>query len=494
MTSTTANGATTLAARVLGVTNSVVAISNAALLGASVATLAQGHVVRGLLMIAVVVTIRWLSATALGEWSTRVRATIRAQWRTSLPAHLALPRLEHQRARGDLALAIDHAAEAPFLEVLSTSARVSVLGLAVVFWAGGWLSLAITILLLVGAIPLYLRAGRRSEAMAVEFQTRRSVLESRQLELLTHAPELRALGAVSYGANEIGAISDSEHAIALRAIRVALESSLVTEFLSGVSIGLVAMVVGFALLGGRISLLHALIAVLVTSEVFLQVRRFGTEFHRREDATRSLELLRSVSDRSVNVQDDALLHSDEVVTSANERPVSIRLEPGGRLLVRGPSGSGKTTLLQTWLGWLPAKSGTVRRTPESIGYVSVNSSLVSGTLRENLVLGTSIPDMSVRSLLASLGLTGPRFADLDSRLLADGQGISTGERVRLALARALLAHPVLLIIDDVAGVLDADARARVRETLDTYSQLTLIEATVDDPVLDSHHSFIEVLA
>jgi ATP-binding cassette, subfamily C, bacterial CydD len=93
---------------------------------------------------------------------------------------------------------------------------------------------------------------------------------------------------VEYGANEIAAISDSEHAIAMRAIRVALESSLVTEFLSGVSIGLVAMVVGFALLGGRITLEHALIAVLVTSEIFTHVRRYGVEFHRREDSERSL--------------------------------------------------------------------------------------------------------------------------------------------------------------------------------------------------------------
>ena len=106
-----------------------------------------------------------------------------------------------------------------------------------------------------------------------------------------HTTELRALGAVELGANEIAAISDSEHAMAIRAIRVALESSLVTEFLSGVSIGLVAMVVGFALLGGRVSLEHALIAVLVTGEIFTHVRRYGVEFHRREDAERSRELL-----------------------------------------------------------------------------------------------------------------------------------------------------------------------------------------------------------
>jgi ATP-binding cassette subfamily C protein CydD len=492
VTSRTANDNAVLSARVLGVISCAVAISNAALLAISMTDLAKQRVTLGLWLLCAVVAIRWLSASALGEWSMHVRREIRTHWRNTLPTHLALPRLEHERARGDLALAIDHASEAPFLEVLSTSARVSVLGLVIVFWAAGWLALLITILLLVSAVPLYLRAGRRSEAMAAEFQARRSVLESRQLELLTHAPELRALGAVPYGANEIAAISDSEHAIALRAIRIALESSLVTEFLSGVSIGLVAMVVGFALLGGRISLSHALVAVLVTSEVFLQVRRFGTEFHRRENAVRSLALLHEVSGRSVSGELGDLLVSDQVVTSVNDQPVSIRLQEGERLLVRGPSGSGKTTLLETWLGWTPAKDGTIRRTSRPIGFVSVASSLVSGTLRENLILDAEIPDARVQQMLEALGLTGQRFVDLDVRLLADGQGMSTGERVRLVLARALLAGPALLILDDIAGVLDAEARSRVRQTLDTFHQVTIIEATVDDPVLASFDSLVEV--
>jgi len=482
----------TLTARILGVLNSVLAITNAVLLAMSITDLAQGHVARGIWLLGGVVVIRWVSTTGLAEWSLRVRGSIRKYWRDALPTHLSLPRLEHQRARGDLALAIDHASEAPFLEVLSTSARVSVLGLAVVFWAAGWLALLMTVSLLGGAVPLYLRAGRRSEAMAIEFESRRSVLESRQLELLTHAPELRALGAVSYGAREIAAISDSEHAIALRAIRIALESSLVTEFLSGVSIGLVAMVVGFSLLGGRISLVHALVAVLVTSEVFLQVRRFGTEFHRRENAERSLALLNGVGTGSPDSEVDDLLVSDHVVTFANDRPVTISLRPGERVLVRGPSGSGKTTLLATWLGWSPAKSGVVRRTNRPIGYVSAVSFLVSGTLRENLTLGADVPDSRVHAMLESLGLTGPRFADLDVRLLADGHGMSTGERVRLAVARALLADPVILIIDDIAGVLDVDARNHLRETIGRLSALTIVEATVDDPVVTSFLSTVEV--
>ena len=277
--------------------------------------------------------------------------------------------------------------------------------------------------------------------------------------MLHHTTELRALGAVDYGANEIAAISDSEHAIAIRAIRVALESSLVTEFLSGVSIGLVAMVVGFALLGGRVSLEHALIAVLVTSEIFTHVRRFGVEFHRREDAERSLTLL----DDGVTSPSGAttsLIDATDLVTAANERAFDVVLGPGQSLLVTGPSGSGKTTLLDTLLGWRDPTAGTVARTHAPIGHVSVESALLSGTLRDNLTLGGAMSDDDIRSRLSSLGLTGPRFDDLDTSLLADGRGLSTGEKVRVLLARALLARPALLVLDDVAGVLDDEARRR----------------------------------
>lgn len=362
-----------------------------------------------------------------------------------------------------------------------------------VFWAAGWLSTLITVVLMGLAVPLYQRAGRRSEALAGDYQQRRATLESRQLELLTHSSELRALGAVSYGADEIAAISDSEHSIAMRAIRVALESSLVTEFLSGVSIGLVAMVVGFRLLEGSLSLEHALVAVLVTSEIFVHVRRFGVEFHRREDAHKSLALLGETTSTGA-VPCEEILLADHLVTEAGEASYQFRVRPGERVLITGPSGSGKTTLLHTLLGWRDARSGRCARTDAAIGYVSVESTLVAGSLYDNLSLGRAIEPETIHSLLESLGLRGQRFSDLGTHLLADGRGLSTGEKVRLALARCVLASPSLLVLDDIAGVMDEHARRHLREFLARLTDMAIVEATVDTPLLDSTHQRIEVRA
>ncbi len=486
------NAAYTTVARILGVTSSAIALALAGLSALGITDVVHHRFESGLWLLVAVLALRWALGNGLDEWGERTAARLRSRWRGRLVSQLSVPRPEGERARGDLALAIDHAAAAPSLERLGASAASSLLGVIAVFWAAGWLPLVITVGLLGLAAPLYQRAGRRSEQMAEEYQRRRATLETRQLEVLQHAPELRALGAVTYGANEIAAISDSEHSLALRAIRVALESSLVTEFLSGVSIGLVAMVVGFGLLGGRVSLVRALVAVLVTSELFAQVRRYGVEFHRRDDALRARGALEALSNVRRPAMGDELLVAEGLVTEARETSVSFRVRRGDRVVITGPSGIGKTTLLETLVEWRPSREGTSRLGNEPVGFVSAESSLLSGSLRDNLTLGAPFGDETLFSLLRSLGLSSERFHDLDVELLSDGRGMSSGERVRIVLARALLHDPALLILDDIAGVLDADARRDVRLILEARSDVAVIEATVDTPLLIGSSLHIEL--
>ncbi len=483
-------------ARLVGALDALAGLALAVLSAEAVTRLAAARVAVGLALLGAALVGRWLLASADEAFAAAARRSLRRRWRLRLSEHVAAPAPEGLRARGDLALAVDQVADAPALDALASAARVTLVGLVVIAWAGGWLAVLIVVALMGLAVPLYQRAGVRTSALATQYQERRATLEERQLELLHHSVELRGLGAVDYGADEIAALSDSEHSLALRALRVALGSSLVTEFLSGVSVGLVAMVVGFALLDRRTSLAHALIAVLVTSDLFAHVRRFGVEFHRRDDARAAqarLEALTSL-EPTASGPGETLLSADALVTAADPRPLTLRVAPGERVLVSGPSGAGKTTLLHTLVGWRAACGGSGARTDRAIGYVSAESPLVSGSLWENLTLGRPLDESRVRRLLDDLGLDDARFADLAQPLLADGRGLSSGERVRLVVARALLADAALLILDDVAGVLDEPSRQRLRAVLDASAALAVVEATVDTPVLGAVDQRVTVSA
>ena len=482
---TNALGRTTsrASAAAVGAVGALLALALSALVAVGLARVAAGGA-DGLVVVAAALVGRIALGLGVAAFDDASAARARSAARRALDAHLLAPHGASTEGAGDLLVSVEDAAQGAALERLRAAAAASVLGLAVVGWCAGWLALAITVVLLGAAGPLYRRAGRRAEAAQLAVRERRERLESRQLEVLRHVPELRGVGAVDYGARELAALSDREHEVALSAIRVALESSAVTEFLSGVSVGLVAMVVGFSLLGGHVSLVRALVAVLVTGELYVQVRRYGVEFHRREDATVALARLGALAGPPTATSAEvATVVARHLVTEARPEPVDLALDEGGRLLVTGPSGSGKTTLLETLVGWRAPVAGSVDRAPGPVCVVTPTTALLSASLRENLTLGRPVDDGEVRDLLVGLDLVGERFVDLDAPLLADGRGLSTGERVRVVLARGLLAGARLVVLDDVGGVLDDATRAAARAALARPGGPTVVEATSGVAVL-----------
>jgi ATP-binding cassette subfamily C protein len=176
------------------------------------------------------------------------------------------------------------------------------------------------------------------------------------------------------------------------------------------------------------------------------------------------------------------------------RDVSLVFPSGTTTAIVGPSGAGKTTLADLLLGLVEAGAGRIlidghplerchyAAWRDQIGYVSQDTFLFHDSVRANLLWAR--PDASEADLLQALHLAA---ADsfvaelphgLDTVVGDRGVLVSGGERQRLALARALLRRPKLLILDEATNALDSENERRIQDAIDSLrQQMTIVVIT-----------------
>ena len=181
--------------------------------------------------------------------------------------------------------------------------------------------------------------------------------------------------------------------------------------------------------------------------------------------------------------------------------LDLQLAPGAQLAVVGPSGSGKSTLLALVLGLLEPTRGQVTLDGKSpsdyfrgghrVGYVGAEAYLIAGTLADNLCYGlTHTPsDAELWHALGQARLESVVRAlpdGLAHRIREDGAGLSAGEKQRLALARALLAKPGLLVLDEASANLDEATEAELTESLRALRGTVTVLVVSHRPQLLAH--------
>ncbi|MFI1200749.1 ABC transporter ATP-binding protein/permease (plasmid) [Streptomyces sp. BHT-5-2] len=166
--------------------------------------------------------------------------------------------------------------------------------------------------------------------------------------------------------------------------------------------------------------------------------------------------------------------------------VSFTVPERGLTAVVGPSGAGKSTVFQLIERLYAPTSGTIRmggidiaslplgRLRSLVGYVDQDHTLLRGTVRENLTYAA--PDATAREIADALDkahLTDVIAAlpdGLDTELGERGAGLSGGQRQRLAIARALLQRPRIVLLDEATASLDGESEAALRDSIDIIAR------------------------
>jgi len=161
--------------------------------------------------------------------------------------------------------------------------------------------------------------------------------------------------------------------------------------------------------------------------------------------------------------------------------VNFRMNRGETIAFVGPSGAGKTTLVKLLVGLYPPREGSVRyngldpaqidpdQLRAQIGFVTQDTQLFSGTIRENLLFvrpdATDAECLDVLHRAAADSLLARADKGLDTLIGEGGVKVSGGEKQRLSIARALLRRPRLLVFDEATSSLDSITEEEITRTI-----------------------------
>lgn len=331
-----------------------------------------------------------------------------------------------------------------------------------------------------------------------------SRLAGHLLDLVQGLPDLKIFGAAKREAGMVAVASEQYRTATMGVLRVAFLSAFTLEFFSTVGTAVIAVVIGFRLLAGNLSLLDGLFVLLLAPEFYLPLRNLGLSYHSRMNgiaaAERIMPLLeddvlpqytpRGAGESPTNGENrrhgaPALVCESVTFRYGGERggvqDICLSIPPGSVTALVGASGSGKSTLARLLLGLAKPESGRImlngvdlhamdqQAWRAQLAWVPQQPFFFTASIRENLLLGcATVADAAIRIALERVALWSAIAVlpdGLDTLLGDQGTGLSGGELRRLALARVLLRDARLVVLDEPTAGLDADNEQSVLNCL-----------------------------
>ena len=387
-----------------------------------------------------------------------------------------------------------------FLPQLVLVCTVTPAALGVILLLDFWS--ALIALLVIPLIPIFMiLIGRFTQAASEDKLASMKRLTAQLLDLMSGLPTLRGLGREKAPRTHLHALGAANTKATMATLRIAFLSGGVLEFLTTLSVALVAVEVGMRLVFGNISLFHGLAVIMLAPEVFEPLRQVGAQFHASANGVTASKAAFDIIEEAEAVDSPGtdecpdMARTDIVLDSLGVRargawapaPTSGVIAPGIVTALCGPSGTGKSTIVLCLLADMTPDAGRVLLRPSAsssesgesvlsdidpaawrrqISWVPQSPTLVPGTILDNM---GDLPLDDLNDAAAATGFDEVLASAPDgwnTVIGSGGVGLSVGQRQRLALTRALAAHSQVVILDEPTAHLDAVSEETVVRAID----------------------------
>lgn len=356
---------------------------------------------------------------------------------------------------------------------------------------------AIVLLICVPLIPVSIAAVQTwAKKLLSKYWGQYTALGDTFLENLQGLTTLKIYQADEYKQKEMNNEAEKFRKITMKVLTMQLNSITIMDLIAygGAAVGVIMAATQYA--GGHVFLAGALLIILLAADFFIPMRQLGSYFHVAMNGMAASDKIFRLLDLdepktgTAEVPADCTVACDDLRFSYDAdreilHGVTLRFPKGGFTAIVGESGCGKSTLAGILMGRNKGYAGSVtvggkelseireESLMQSFTYISHQSYLFKGTVRENLRMGK--PDATDSELWAALERC--NLADflrgeqgLDTPLSERGSNLSGGQCQRLALARALLHDSPVYIFDEATSNIDVESENDIMAQIHALSK------------------------
>lgn len=281
----------------------------------------------------------------------------------------------------------------------------------------------------------------------------------------------------------------------LKVLKIAFLSAFMLEFIATISIAVIAVNIGLRLLYGQADFMPVFFCLLIAPQFYQPFRQFGAAFHDAMNGiTASSEIYALVHRRkNVNTQgcSDFIMQKPPRISFGNVsyayeenravlKNLSFVVEAGSQVVLTGVNGAGKSTIFKLLLKMIEVEYGKIMIDDtdlsgistecwlDNIGWVAQEPYIFNMSLRENITMGRVCSEARLKEVMQLVNLMDfirRQPLGYDS-IVGGGVKLSSGQKRRLGLARALLCQPKLLLLDEPMENLDSRNEEIIKSVLE----------------------------